>query len=261
MQTQIPLRIAIVDDEPLAHDRLQEFIEKMPQKLTLVANFYSPDEAYNYMNSYQDNHQSKIDVLLMDINYSADGIDQEGLKFVKWTQDNPNSPLIIFVSAYDEYCAKALGLDIVDFLIKPTSPKRFEMAIHKAMVLFDHKKNHAIDHKKNHAANDHIIVRFTEKGERQFEKIYFKHIIYANSDGNEVVIHVINKPKPFLITKTFTEFTSLLPLPQFARCHRSYVVNRQYINRWSSTEVHLINDVSLPIGSNYRNAFFDWWGQ
>ena len=107
-----------VDDEPLALDLIENFINKVPF-LALKARCKSAFEAIEIIEN------EKIDLIFLDIHMP----DLSGIDFIKST---PNIPMVIFTTAYDNHAVEGFELDVIDYLVKPIPFSRFIKAANKA---------------------------------------------------------------------------------------------------------------------------------
>ena len=105
------INVIIVDDEPLAQDVLETYVEKLPD-LNLVGKCSNALEA-NEMLKKED-----IDLMFLDIQMPQ----LTGIDFLK-TLSNP--PLVIFTTAYPNYALEGFELNALDYLLKPISLERF----------------------------------------------------------------------------------------------------------------------------------------
>ena len=108
----------IVDDEPLAQQVIETYIQKMPS-LVLVGKCDNAMEAYEVL------HNEKIDVMFLDIQMPV----ITGVEFLRTLQ---NPPAVIFTTAYPDFAMEGYDLNITDYLLKPVSFERFLKAVNKA---------------------------------------------------------------------------------------------------------------------------------
>ena len=114
-----PISVIIADDEPSARQLLQHFIDQIPD-LKMLASCPNGDEALSQINTQQP------DLVFLDI--EMPGID--GVELVNQLQ--APMPLIIFVTAYNQYAVKAFEQHAVDYLLKPFDEERLLNAIDRA---------------------------------------------------------------------------------------------------------------------------------
>ena len=246
MKKKKQIRCIIVDDEPLAQERLQLFIAKMPDKITCVATCDTPRKAFKIL------QKEDVDLLLMDICFSAaNDENREGLDFVMFTKENPRVPMAIFVSGHPKHAAEMWELDVCDFLLKPASFSRFEKAIDKAAKML------AANKKRN---NDSIVVNYytSNKGHIS-QRVLFKDIIYIKANDGFIEIFTLQQPKkPLCPYWKFSDTVKLMPPHLLKQCHRSYACNRNFVKAWSNSKVQLLNELTLPISETYRKPFLHW---
>ena len=160
----------IVDDEPLALDVLETYIEKMPE-LNLVkrcANAFEANEALK-------NHD--IDLMFLDIQMPQ----LTGIDFVKTLTD---PPLIIFTTAYSNYAIEGFELNATDYLLKPISLERFMKSVNKAVEQIELKRKENAHEVHIGDAEDFIFV----KADKKFVKVKFSEVIYIEGLKDYVII-------------------------------------------------------------------------
>src|SRR5687768_8335374 len=111
------IRCMIVDDEPIAHQILEQYILQT-EGLTLVA------KSRNAMEAFAKLEQQEIDLMFLDIEMPL----VKGTAFLK-TLTHP--PKVIFTTAYAEHAVEGFELNAVDYLLKPFSYERFAKAVAK----------------------------------------------------------------------------------------------------------------------------------
>ena len=123
MQTQNPLRILIVDDEPLARDRLRTLLADLAVQLpTEVAGVAANGlQALDYL------RENPVDVVLADIRMPG----MDGIELATHLGRLERPPAVIFTTAYDNYAVQAFDLNAVDYLLKPVRAQRLLAALQK----------------------------------------------------------------------------------------------------------------------------------
>jgi two-component system LytT family response regulator len=114
----VKLRAYIVDDEPLAIDRLTRLLVKT-NRVEIAGASTNPLAALEYL------RENPIEVLFLDIQ-------MPGLSGFELLARLPSQPLVIFTTAYDQYALKAFEVNSVDYLLKPIDPERLNLALNKA---------------------------------------------------------------------------------------------------------------------------------
>ena len=121
------MRLAIIDDEPLAREILINYVQKI-ETIELVGVCKNALEAFALLGKQQ------VDLLLLDINLP----EILGTEFLKILH---NPPMVIFTTAYSEYAIESYELNAIDYLLKPFSYERFLVAINKATNTIETIKN------------------------------------------------------------------------------------------------------------------------
>jgi two-component system LytT family response regulator len=113
------LRAYLVDDEPLAIERLKRLLAPF-ESVTITGSATDPTEALQFLNA----SQQPIDVLFLDIQMPGiTGFDMLARLTIQ--------PFVIFTTAYDEYALRAFDVNSIDYLVKPVEPEQLERAVNK----------------------------------------------------------------------------------------------------------------------------------
>ncbi|WP_106791385.1 LytTR family DNA-binding domain-containing protein [Aquimarina sp. Aq78] len=229
-----------IDDEPLAHKVIKNYCANL-SFLNVVKECHSAFEAINYLN---ENH---VDLIFLDINMPK----LKGLDFLR-TLSNP--PLIIVTTAYQEYAIEGYELNILDYLLKPFSFERFLKAINKAQSqkkmiesLQNETGSQTLSNPKNTISqNDSIFV----KGDKKMHQIQLDHILYLESLGSYVKIHL--EKETITSLDRLTNFENILPKNQFLRIHRSYIIALKKIQTIEGNRLKVAG-VDIPVGNVYKH--------
>ena len=224
------IRCIIVDDEPLAHNVLEEYISKITY-LDLEKNCYNAMEATSVLRN------KKIDLMFLDIRMPG----LTGIQFLK-TISNP--PKVIITSAYSEYALEGYEFSVIDYLLKPISFERFLKAVNK--IEFPISNENPIDYREKPVQDNGFIFLEANK---VTHKIQFKKLKYIEGCGN--YIKVFTDDKMLLISAKGSEIEKKLPQDLFLRIHKSYIVSLQIIQKVERNRI-VINGQNLPIGNTYK---------
>lgn len=230
------INVIIVDDEPLALDVLETYIEKIPE-LNLVQRCNNALEA----NEALKNHD--IDLMFLDIQMPQ----LTGTDFLK-TLSNP--PLVIFTTAYANYAIEGFELNAIDYLLKPISLERFMKAVNKAVEQIELQRK---DSAATITTGDDPNFIFV-KADKKLIKVSYDEIIYIEGLKDYVIIR--QDTGRIITLQTMKSLEEKLPSGIFKRIHRSYIVNMNKINAvvGNMVEVKEKNQAKhLPVGKNYRD--------
>ncbi len=224
------LNCLIMDDEPLALQLLEDFVQKTPY-LKLAGKFEEPLQALSVLES------QKIDLLFLDIKMP----DISGIDFYKSLVTKPE---VIFTTAYSEFAINGFELKAMDYLMKPISFEKFIMACNRVKDFIEIKNQ-----------KDKVKEFFFINVSHKMHKIFYDDILYLEGYKDYTKVHLISSSNPLLILHNLKYFEDLLDKKQFIRIHRSYMVSLRKINTASRKSV-TINNNSLPVSDNYRDSFF-----
>lgn len=234
------MNVLIVDDEPLAQDVLETYLEQLPE-LNLVAKCSNALEATNVL------QREKVDLMLLDIQMPQ----LTGTEFLK-TLSNP--PLTIFTTAYPNFALEGFELNAIDYLLKPISLERFLKAINKAKEQLNLQTGNAAAAKV--PAEDTPDFFFV-KADKKLIKVNYEEIIYIEGLKDYVIIKL--ETGRVITLQTMKSLEAKLPSGRFQRVHRSYIVNVKKIKAVMGNMVEVIEKGSakhLPIGKNYRDQIY-----
>ena len=164
----------IVDDEPVARDILVKHLSLI-DSVNIVESCKSALEAFSIIN------EKRIDLIFLDINMPS----ISGLSFAGSINKNIK---IIFTTAYREYAVDGFDLQAVDYLLKPISFERLLQAVNKYLNEKAPVQNRPVAETEQVKSN-HIFVR----SDRKMIKVCFDEILYIESIGDYVKIHLAGK--------------------------------------------------------------------
>ncbi|MFZ4797908.1 MAG: LytR/AlgR family response regulator transcription factor [Bacteroidia bacterium] len=225
------MRVAIIDDEPLAREILESFLQKIPD-VELVGCCKNAIEAFSLLS------KQAVDLLLLDINLP----EILGTEFLK-TLKNP--PLVIFTTAYSEYAIESYELNAVDYLLKPISFERFLLAINKAKEILAPTKIPT----ENPMDQQNLFVR----SEGKWIKIDLTKLWLV--EGLKDYLRLWINEERITIHNTMKNFEEqLAAFPNFIRIHKSFIVNLNFVEEVENNSIK-INYKILSIGNTYKSNF------
>lgn len=225
------MRVAIIDDEPLAREILESYLQKTPN-VELVGSCKNAIEAFSLLS------KQAVDLLLLDINLP----EILGTEFLK-TLKNP--PLVIFTTAYSEYAIESYELNAVDYLLKPISFERFLLAINKAKEVLEPTKLPT----ENPMNQQNLFVR----SEGKWIKIDLTKLWLV--EGLKDYLRLWINDERITIHNTMKNFEEqLAAFPNFIRIHKSFIVNLNFVEEVENNSLK-IKDKILSIGNTYKGNF------
>ena len=229
------VNVIIVDDEPLAQDVLETYIEKLPD-LNLIAKCSNALEANEVLKS------ESIDLMFLDIQMPQ----LTGIDFLKTLND---PPLIIFTTAYPNYAIEGFELNALDYLLKPISLDRFMKSVNKAMDQINLTRSQDSGSSGSTTSSEYIFV----KADKKLVKVNYDDIIYIEGLKDYVIIRL--DTNRVITLQTMKSLEEKLPAHLYKRIHRSYIININKINAVVGNMVEVEEKGQtkhLPIGKNYR---------
>ena len=223
----------IIDDEPPARALIAEFISRIPY-------LQSIGECNNAINTLEAIHQTKPDIIFLDINIPQ----MSGIELVKVL--NNNCPQVIFTTAYADFALLGFDLNVTDYLLKPIRFDRFLQAVSK---IYDRKHKSSSDLAENNDQKQygsHLWI----KADKKLHNIATDEILYI--EGMKDYLKVFLEQQMLVTHRTLTEMSKLLDPERFLRIHRSYIVKRSAIKLVYGNTIQLISGTELPIGVSYR---------
>ncbi|QNK64454.1 response regulator transcription factor [Pedobacter sp. PAMC26386] len=221
------LQCLVIDDEPLAREGIIDFCSKL-DFLQVAGSCSTAMEASTYI------QQGHIDLLFLDINMPY----LSGLEFLE-SLEHP--PLAILTTAYSEHALEGYRLQIVDYLLKPITFKRFYQAALKA------RQHHSMRVTAKHPQPVDTFL-YVRQGD-SFQKISWVDILYIEGMQNYAKLQF--KDRELIIHQTMISLEETLPKDNFFRIHKSYLINISHIDSVSGGRV-FINGNELPISRNRR---------
>lgn len=220
----------IIDDEPLAIEVLESHIEKI-DRLEVAGTFQNAVRAFEELQS------NPVDLLFLDIQMPG----LTGIDFVK-TLKHP--PKVIFTTAYREYALEGYELDVVDYLLKPISFKRFLKAVDKVY------KRLGQTHNASKTAEETAASYLFAKVDKKKIRIPLDEILYIESQRDYSVI--VTESGEIQVRQNISSLEKRLEPEGFIRIHRSFIVSIKKIKSWSTTEIEVPGH-SLSVGRTYKN--------
>jgi two-component system LytT family response regulator len=214
------VRTIIADDEQLARESLRRLLQAF-DTIEIVA------ECKNGFEVIQTVREKKPDLLLLDIQMpKLDGFDVLELL-------GDEAPVVIFVTAYDEFALRAFETFAVDYLLKPVKTERLAMALDRADEKFRLSQlERYMQMTRNHQTAQRPIQRICVREQSVVHIIAAKEIMFIEAQEDYINIHAIKGE--YLKNDQLGRIAALLDEGVFCRIHRSYLINIHFLDRIES---------------------------
>ncbi|WP_420571337.1 LytR/AlgR family response regulator transcription factor [Kordia sp.] len=209
------LNCLIVDDQPIARAGIEDYCKEV-----LFLNVVALCKNVLQANHYLEKHH--IDLIFLDINMPlVSGLD--------WLKKLKNPPSIIMTTAYEEYALESFSYNVLDYLVKPITYKRFLKAAHKA-------------HKYLHQKTENEVIFL--KSEKQLKKVNTDDILFAQAMQNYT--KVVTEKETIITYMPLKSFKDKLPKEHFIQTHKSYIISKHKVDAIFNDQI-IIKDYKIPI--------------
>lgn len=245
------IRALVVDDEPLVRERLRTLLS-VHQDVEVVGE--EPDgpsalAAFRKMAPH---------VVFLDIQMPG----LTGLEVADVWRRERSLPIIIFVTAYDQFALEAFRLHAVDYLTKPIDPERFSESMDRVRELLGKPDRNALDrriqamiemHERRQSVRPHLVVRENER----YLLVPTTEIHCLEATGNYVRLHC--ERANHILRGTLSAVEARLDPQRFLRIHRSWIVNLEQVREaqpWTKGGWILLtrSGLKVPVGQQYHDV-------
>jgi two-component system LytT family response regulator len=216
------IRTILVDDESLATQGLQLRLQAHDD-VEVVATAANGREAIRAIKTH------KPDLVFLDI--QMPGLD--GMGVLQAMTDRP-LPVVVFVTAYDQYALQAFDVHALDYLLKPFTARRFQKALERARaaVTRDQSTEGPVEQRLINLLDDlggerRYSKRIVVKSSGRIHFVKVDEIDWVEAEGNYVRLHV--GAHSHLLRETMKGMEAALDPDRFIRIHRSTIVNTERI--------------------------------
>lgn len=230
------LKIAIIEDEPLIADHIEQYV--------LDAGFKPVGIADNFSDAKQLFQKENPDLILLDINL-GDGPD--GIDVAHYINQHHKKPFIFISSNTDAKTLERVKLtNPSGFIVKPFKAGDIQTQINLAWHSYNlQHENSQVQFSDSFLVNDHFFI----KDKHSLIKINYSDVLYAEACDNYSIIYT--KQAKYVLSYTLKVVEEKLSLFHFFRTHRSFLVNLKHIEKVNPKEV-LINGKEIPVSEGSR---------
>ncbi|MCG8607099.1 LytTR family DNA-binding domain-containing protein [bacterium] len=257
------IRTLIVDDEPLARERVRKLLES-DTEVEIIGECLNGKEAVKAIRA------EHPDLVFLDVQMP----ELDGFGVLRKLSD-VSLPSIIFVTAYDQYALKAFEVHALDYLLKPFDRRRFQKALQRAKNQIQMEKSSKISERLVDLLEELKAGANVPNRQKHLDRLVIKasgrvfflrtdEIDWIESAGNYLRLHV--GKEAHLLRDTMNALAARLDPQKFVRIHRSTMVNidrTREIQTWFNGEYRLILEDGTKLNSSrgYRDQIYALLGK
>ena len=211
------LRTLIVDDEPLAVERLQILCNEAPE-IEIVGTASDGVAALRLA------QQLTPDLMFLDIGMPH----MDGINAARALALMERTPGIIFVTAYDNFAVEAFDLDVVDYVLKPVSAERLHRAIARAQTTLTAASDTTVEPAQPAADDQGYATEFWVSHRSELIRVAAVDIERIEAERDYMRLHTGGRS--YLLHQTISTLEQKLNPAQFQRIHRSHIIRRDLIS-------------------------------
>ena len=216
--TSDTLATLIVDDEPLAIDRMRMICEQLPT-VRVAGTASDGTQALARI------AELSPDLVLLDLTMP----ELDGLEVARRLADQANPPAVVFVTAHENHAVEAFDLDAVDYVLKPVEKERLERAIARAAARRGGEP--AVDAPADKAAPSPWLEELWVPHRSELVRIGVSEVGRIDAERDYVRLHVGegDAKRSYLLLQTIAGLEARLDPERFIRIHRSIILRRDRI--------------------------------
>ena len=255
--TDSPIRVLLVDDEPLARSMLREMLQG-DLHVAIVGESCNGREALAAIDLHSP------DLIFLDVQMPEVG----GFQVLSSLGNRP-LPHVIFVTAYDQYAVRAFEVHALDYLLKPFDQERFDISWQRAKEQIMRERDGGTDQRilallEELKAGNKYLERLVVKAAGRIYFLETSEIDWIEAEGNYVSVH--SAKKAHLLRETIGSLELQLDPKKFVRIHRSSIVRIDRIHElqpWFHGEyrIILLDGTQLTLSRNHRDKLQEALGK
>jgi two-component system LytT family response regulator len=193
------------------------------------------------------------DIVLLDIQLP------DGTGFDILEQIGDRDFQVIFVTAHEEFAIRAIKSSALDYILKPVDHQELKKALERAIqnLESDTDQNDKYDALVNNIQNDQkkLVLRTSES----LFIIDVDSIMRCKSENNYTTFY-LDDGRKIVTSKTMKDHEEALSYPYFMRCHRSHIINLNFVDRFDKNDggqIVMKDDAEVPLSRKFRDRFFE----
>lgn len=227
------IKVAICDDNENIVNEIKAMLTECCNDFRIVADIYTYDKGKKLEQSV--NQGKCFDLLYLDIQME----DQDGIQTAKNIRKLDPNVFIIYISGYDRYIEEIFDVSASNFIRKPIKKERFQKTLQEVCEKIKVRSHYF----------EYVVAN-------RAKKISFHEIVYFESCGRKIVVHLQNGQADSFYGKIrdIEKEIDMIKLP-FIRVHQSFLVNFEYITNRSRNEIKVVTGDCIPISRDHQKQF------
>ncbi|MFM9988981.1 LytR/AlgR family response regulator transcription factor, partial [Flavobacterium sp.] len=226
-----PFDCIIVDDDEMDRLVVVSYAKRFPT-LNIAGIFNSAEKALAFLEN------NAIDIAFLDI-------EMQGASGLELRKKALEIPVCIFISSHSEIAAETFELQTLDFIVKPFKFPRFEQTIKRIEEFMEVQLKASLF--ESSIGGDTVYVK---TGHDQI-KIKLHEILYLEALKNYTIL--VTEGKRHCVLSNLGEILQEEKFQSFIRIHRSFAVQKQFIQKIGSQEIELKNNIFIPVGRSFKD--------
>ena len=221
----------IVDDDEMDRLLVVSYAKRFPT-LNIVGVFNSAEKALAFLES------NAVAIAFLDI-------EMPGASGLELRKKVLKIPVCVFISSHSESAAETFELQTLDFIVKPFKFPRFEQTIKRIEEFMEVQLKASLF--ESSIGGDTVYVK---TGHDQI-KIKLHEILYLEALKNYTIL--VTEGKRHCVLSNLGEILQEEKFQSFIRIHRSFAVQKQFIQKIGSQEIELKNNIFIPVGRSFKD--------
>jgi two-component system LytT family response regulator len=221
----------IVDDDEIDRLTVYSYAKKI-ESLNIIGVFENSEEAMLFI------AKNDVDVMFLDI-------DMPNINGLELRRHANKVPVCIFITSHAEHAVESFELNTLDFIVKPIKLNRFNQTISRIEKFFEVKQK--ADLFEASFGNDTVFIK---EGHEQ-TKVKLHEVLYLEALKDYTLI--VTNNKRHCVLSNIGNLLKENHFKSFIRIHRSFAVQKQYIEKISTSDIILNNGTLLPLGRSFKD--------
>ena len=220
------MRCIIIDDDKVFTKILIELVNKT-EFTEFIDCFYDTQSAINFLK------EEDVDIVFLDIELP----ESLGIDIIQYLDKKTQ---IILVTGKEKYAVEAFEYNVVDYLIKPITPERFQKAVRKAKEYYDLRASAQLNRNRLFLKENNV-----------YHNVHTDEVLYVEALGDYVKVNT--KTKNYTLLTTMKQIEQKLPEQKFMRVHRSYIINVDKVETFDGG-LMVIDKKLISVGKSYKKS-------